>query len=227
MVQTRPVRLGFTQTGKMQFISHLDLVRTMGRMIIRAGVPIWYTEGFNPKPKLVFAMNLSVGAESLCEFVDFKLEGDMSDAEVAERIAAQFPCGMAVNGVWTPEHKTQEIAYAGYTITLGSRKASAKLASDINSLLSGKLEIMKRTKSGGEKLVDISPMIRRTEADFKNGSIEINAMLSSGSNDYLNPEYVVKAISEKFEIDFDDAMTEYYTVLRTSVKLSDGVTDFR
>ena len=49
------IRLKFKKTGRLQYISHLDLVRTMHKVIIRAGLPLWYTEGFNPKPKMIFA----------------------------------------------------------------------------------------------------------------------------------------------------------------------------
>ena len=64
------LRIKFTKTGALQYISHLDLHRTFSRLLVRLGVPIWYSEGFTPHPRLVFATPLSVGAESLCEYVD-------------------------------------------------------------------------------------------------------------------------------------------------------------
>ncbi len=62
------IRLKFKKTGNLQYISHLDLVRTMHKVIVRADLPLWYTEGFNPKPKMIFAAPLSIGTESLSEF---------------------------------------------------------------------------------------------------------------------------------------------------------------
>lgn len=226
MVQPQAVRLGFTKTGKLQFISHLDLARTMSRVIVRAGVPIWYTEGFNPRPKLVFSLPLSVGTESLCEFVDFKMVGEMSCEEIAERVAAEFAPEMKVNGVWYPEHKIAEIAWAEYEIRIHTSLANNDLAQNIAEMLTKPLVITKKTKSG-EKEIDILPLIKQSEVAFENGEVVINAMLSCDSADYLNPEYIVKVVSDKFGIDFDKVESEYYSVMRRSVKLADGVTDFR
>ena len=48
------VRIKFKKLGKLQYISHLDMVRTMNKIIVRAKLPLYYTEGFNPKPKMTF-----------------------------------------------------------------------------------------------------------------------------------------------------------------------------
>ncbi|MBQ7822535.1 MAG: DUF2344 domain-containing protein [Clostridia bacterium] len=226
MVQATAVRLGFTKTGKLQFISHLDLARTMSRVVVRAGIPIWYTEGFNPRPKLVFSLPLSIGTESVCEFVDFKIVEDMTCEEIAKRIGAEFAPEMQVNGVWYPEHKIAEIGWAQYEIKINTSKASKELASGITELLSNPLIITKKSKSG-EKEVDINPLIKSQEVNFIDGAIVINATLSCDSADYLNPEYVVKAVADKFGIDFEKVDSEYYSILRYGVKLADGVTDFR
>lgn len=58
------LRFRFKKQGSLQFISHLDLVRTMHKVIVRAKLPLWYTEGFNPKPKMIFAAPLSIGTET-------------------------------------------------------------------------------------------------------------------------------------------------------------------
>ena len=63
----QPIRARFYKIGMLQCnISHLDLVRTMTRIITRAGIPAWYTQGFNPRLKLTFAMPLSIGTQSEC-----------------------------------------------------------------------------------------------------------------------------------------------------------------
>ena len=69
-------RILFYKTGIAKYISHLDLMRTMQRCFIRAGVSIKHTEGFNPHPYMAFALPLSVGCESVCELMDFRLHDD-------------------------------------------------------------------------------------------------------------------------------------------------------
>lgn len=68
------VRFRFSKTGSLQYISHLDLQRTFGRVVLRAGIPVWYTKGFNPHPKLVFALPLPVGTESVTEYLDLRVD---------------------------------------------------------------------------------------------------------------------------------------------------------
>ena len=64
------IRLGFYKKGALQYISHLDLQRTFQRILSRAELPLWYTQGFNPHPKLVFGLPLPIGCESVCEMAD-------------------------------------------------------------------------------------------------------------------------------------------------------------
>ena len=80
------MRVKFFKRGKLQYISHLDLVRTMMKIIVRAKLPLWYTEGFNPKPKMVFAAPLSIGTESMTEFMDLRLIERMSEEEALLRL---------------------------------------------------------------------------------------------------------------------------------------------
>ena len=80
------VRLKFCKVGTLQYISHLDLQRTFNRILVRACIPVWYTQGFNPHIKLVFSTPLSVGSESVCEYLDIKLSRDMTLDEIKERL---------------------------------------------------------------------------------------------------------------------------------------------
>jgi uncharacterized protein (DUF2344 family) len=78
----RNVRIYFSKTGDAKYISHLDLMRCMMRAVSRAGIPISYTEGFNPRPYMNFAMPLSLGIEGLREILDIRVEDEMTDAEL-------------------------------------------------------------------------------------------------------------------------------------------------
>ena len=75
------VRIKFLKEGGLQYISHLDLVRTMHKIIVRSKLPLWYTEGFNPKPKMVFAAPLSIGTESKTEYMDLRLTEEFRRAK--------------------------------------------------------------------------------------------------------------------------------------------------
>ena len=56
------IRFKFRKVGNLQYISHLDLQKAMAKVLVRAKAPLWYSKGFNPHAKLIFALPLSVGA---------------------------------------------------------------------------------------------------------------------------------------------------------------------
>ena len=63
----KTVRVFFKKLGRMKFISHLDMTRFMSRLITKANIPVWYTEGFNQHLYMNFAVPLSLGFEGLYE----------------------------------------------------------------------------------------------------------------------------------------------------------------
>lgn len=75
-------RMLFSKTGRAVYISHLDLMRTVTRAFMRAECKLKYSEGFNPHPNISIALPLSVGCESVCEIMDFKMREDMTCEEI-------------------------------------------------------------------------------------------------------------------------------------------------
>ena len=175
-------RIKFTKTGKMQFISHLDLNRVMRTALIRAGIPIYYSEGFNPHPKMVFALPLSIGAESECELLDIKITKDMSNEDIKERLSKELPAGMSVIGVTDPTEKFTEIAWAEYEIGFES-------PIDCSKLDETEIVITKRTKSG-EKQSNIKPQIKSWSLD----GCTLRVVLCADGENYLNPDYIAKVV---------------------------------
>jgi len=100
------IRLRFTKTGKIRWTSHRDIARVWERVIRRAGLPVAYSQGFSPHPKLHFGLALSTGHESVAEFIDIDLDESSprlpSEADLAElplRISAVLPIGLEVTGL--------------------------------------------------------------------------------------------------------------------------------
>lgn len=225
----QPVRIKFRKVGMLQYISHLDLQRTVARVLARSGVPAWYTQGFNPHPKLVFALPLSIGTQSECEFLDIRLREYMPLEEVKERLNRALTDELSVICVYEPESKFSDIGFAEYEISVKTEGADEALAGRVRALFSAKpLMMFKHTKSG-EKEVDISPLIRRIEVSFdsKTSLLRLTALLSASSENYLGPEMLVTAMKDSLGILSHDPMTEAYTVFRTGVYLADGETPFR
>ena len=104
------VRVVFSKTGRARFISHLDLMRTMTRVMRRAEIPLWYTEGFNRHPYLTFAAPLPLGQEGLHETMDLRLEEDMSMPELVERLSAAMPAGMGAVSQSCPSRRKTPVS---------------------------------------------------------------------------------------------------------------------
>lgn len=225
MVQPLPIRLKFYKVGSLQYISHLDLVRTLTRSILRAGVPGWYSQGFNPRLKLTFSLPLSIGTQSECEFFDMKLVEPMELEEVKRRINQNLTNELQIVDVYEGGYKFSEIGWALYEIKMTSPKLSSDTASRLTELYNNELVITKRSKSG-DKEVDISKYIDLRGCEYEDGSITVRALLSADSEGYLNPEYLIKAAEQKMGVAFEDPFTEYYTIIRKAVYLADRETPF-
>ena len=226
----KTVRIKFRKVGDLQYISHLDLQRTVARVLVRAKIPMWYTQGFNPHAKVIFGLPLSVGTESECEFIDLRIDRDISPAEVKERLNRELTEEMQILEAYEPTSKFQDIAWAKYEMCLRSAGADADMARKLEALYTtSPLNMTKKTKSG-DKEIDITTMIRRIKAVYnadRADEIRISAILSAGSAEHLNPEMLIKAAKEHLGILSGDPTKESYTILRTHVYLSDGCTEFR
>lgn len=172
--------------------------------MIRAGIPIKYSEGFNPHPKMVFALPLSVGTESVTEYLDFKITKPMTEKELSDRLNSAFPPEMRVIEAYEPSTKFTDIRFAEYVLENDADFSTEALEAE-------SIVVMKKTKSG-EKETDIKPLIR----SYKKEGNRLICVLSASPDSYLNPDYIAKLIG----------ITDC-TVMRTRVLLSDGVTEFR
>src|SRR5438552_11508413 len=85
------VRILFRKTGNLRLISHHDLMRCFERMLRRAALPFHSTAGFNPKPRLVFAMPLALGISGTQEIAELELDQELPPGEIHRRLSEQAP----------------------------------------------------------------------------------------------------------------------------------------
>ena len=217
------LRVKFKKTGKLQYVSHLDLVRTMHKIIVRAALPLWYTEGFNPKPKMVFAAPLSIGTESVTEFVDIRLVEKIEPDEALRRLNKNMTEEMQAVAAYYPVRKLTELKWLSYTIIINTRGACEELSQRCSEALSeDTIEITKRSKSGDDVKVNIRPLIKNADVVFDGENIRISCVLSADQSAFLNPEHVIRVLKEKCGILSDPILTnEWYSIKREAAYLSD------
>ncbi len=209
------VRLEFSKTGRAKFISHLDLNRTLRTAFVRAKVAIWFTNGFNPHPKLVFSLPLSLGAESMCEFLDIRVLPPVDYEKIKESLNKNLPDDIQVKRVYKPKTKLEDLFWSRYTFKLYFNGMSEEKANEIKVMLENPMIITKRTKKTKSGLtdVDILPGIKSSDVSFNGECVKIVADLESSVDNYINPDYIIRALAKYLNIDFEQN-GEYYTVMK-------------
>lgn len=202
------LRLKFTKTGRAVYISHLDLMRTLQRVFFRAGLPLRYSEGFNPHARISIVLPLSVGTASRCEYLDFWLTEDVPLDTIPARLNAAMPEGIEALGVWQAETKGAQLKW----IELKGRFTGGRDAAFYNAFYAREsLSVTRRTKRG-EREEDIAPWVQKAEFADGDGCVNVRVILSA-QEPTISPELFVSALGE-------DA-PEYFRFERVKAYLAD------
>lgn len=200
------VRMFYEKTGMAKFISHLDTVRCITRAMKRAQVPIWYTEGFNPHAFLTFAMPLSLGFESYCETVDFRLTEDVDLGELTEKLNNALPVDITVKKIALPNMSPNDIRWAEYEIIFNN--PDELLLNKAHSILSAdEILVEKKGKQGRKKVskeVNIKEHIRTYELKEQDNKLILKTVLSSGTSININPMLLIGALTKDTNTDEQD-----------------------
>ncbi len=190
------LRLKFSKTERAVYISHLDLLRTMQRTFLRAGMPLKHSEGFNPHAHLNFALPLSVGTASVCDLMDFTLSGYMAHSEIPYRLNKALPEGIAVLEVYESENKFKNIKWLDVEgiFEYDSRSKQEMLAALMDFYAQDSIKIQKRTKSGVAES-DIAESIRSIAFEEASGAVLVRAIISA-QEPTLNPDLLVSALEQ-------------------------------
>ena len=205
----RAVRLNFSKTGRAIYISHLDINRMMTRAVRRAKLPMWYTEGFNPHPYLTFALPLSLGQSSDCEYMDIRIEGDITDEEIMNRLNAVLPEGVKILSVSAPVYDAKEIEKALYFVKLVFKDAetSKSFAERAQTLAEGEeLLAEKRGKKGHRKVmkqINLIDFIYDMKFSTADNIVNLQCVLAAGNTNNLNPTLLVETLEKEIGIEHE------------------------
>jgi len=204
------VRIIFSKTDNARFISHLDLVRCFQRAFQRANIPIIFTEGFNPKPYMTFAMPLSLGIEGLNEILDIKVK-NMGFDEIKIRLEKEMPEGIKILSCHEPEIKASEVGFSQYIIEIKQRAMSLEAFDKAvyELLTTPGLTVSKLGKQGKRKVVkeiSLTENIQSLKNWNDNRETNVITMILTSNNSFgINPFLVLNLIEERLEISFDSA----------------------
>lgn len=202
----RCVRIRFSKTGRIIYVSHLDVNRLMARAVRRAELPMWYTEGFNPHPYIAFALPLSLGQSSECEYMDIRIESDMTNDEVRAKLSSVMPEGVEILSAADPVYNINDICAAKYLTKLifNSESEAEAFGTKAEALMNGcELTAEKKGKQGRRKVlrqVNLIEQIFEKSVEVRDNSVILNLTVAAGSSVNLNPALLVETLEKKIEI---------------------------
>ena len=181
-------RIKFAKRGSLIFVSHLDFAHSFTRALKRAELPLKYSEGFNPHPKQVFALPLSVGMVGENELCDITLTEDFTHDEIKARLIKAFTNEIEIKEVFDPELKMGKVKSAKYVLVFDTL---CHTEDELKGALSNLSPVMKTTKSGKERELDIKSMVYDSSVEKDGEKTIINLTLAASGDSYLNPDLVL------------------------------------
>ncbi len=185
-------RAVFERRGATSYIGHLDLMRVFERAIRRAELPILYTQGYNPRPIMVFALPLGVGVNTEGDYVDVAMSVPVNSCEFTEKVNDMLPKGIKIlKAVSLPEQKDSLMSL----VTAADYRIIAKNIGDVAPDMLKFDSIMTTKKSKGKEIsVDIRNLIYDVTGINED---EIMLKVAAGSSNNLRPDIFLRAVCEK------------------------------
>lgn len=219
-----PVRATFAKRRRAKYISHLDLMRCMQRAFRRAEVPIWFTEGFNPHAYLMFPLALSLGYESDCECMDFRLDGPMSMQTAMERLNAVLPPDLQIVKVAEPVRKHTDIAFADYSICLDCAEGTSSdvLRAAWDSFMEQKEILMEKRTKRGTATVDLKQQAQIMMTQTLEDGLWLKLRMPAGTSVNVNPGLLVDAFRSYLEQNALEVQCGMMRAARLAILCADG-----
>ena len=195
------LQLKFKRGENLKYCSHLDLLRMFTRLVRRSGIPLKYSEGFNPHPKITFALPLSVGVTSEGEYLQLDLEREINLISGLKKLSEQCPRGFEIIEGRLTDRKLPPITKARYRLNIElSEKFTQEQERMIGDALRGSELIVKKVTKKKESSVNILEHIHSFNIEaHHNSEIIIKTTLSAGSEFNLNPLLLVEGLKSNVE----------------------------
>ncbi len=200
------LRIRFSKKDALKFLSHLDLLRLWERAMRRAGLPLAYSEGFSPHPRLSFAAPLPVGVTSDAELTDIFLSRWIAPQAFAARLREQLPRAIQLTDVQTcaleaPALSTTIMA-AEYRVVAAASIEESQARAEISRLLEAKTIPWSHLRGTETHCYDLRKLINDIwliKADGK--SLAIGMRLRCDTSGSGRPDQVYKALGFPFPPD--------------------------
>lgn len=221
------LRVKFTKESYLKYISHLDLMRLFNRAFRRANIPIKYSEGFNPQPRFSIAHPLSLGIESIGEYMDIELEDKIPVEVFIENMNQVLPKGIRIiKGKYVDDKASlsSQVEWSHYKVSLVAKGWKEKKVEESISIWLEKEEIKitrirKRRGREVKREQNIRPLIGsiivNEQVSTYNGElIGLNCLLKTGDRGNLNVIDFLQAMDRDINLNID---WDTVDILRTEI----------
>ncbi len=189
------IRITFQKLGALRYTGHLDLHKLWERAARRAELPLAYSQGFHPQPKMNIAAALPLGFSSRCEVLDMRLEHDIELDGLVEKLQGTLPTGIQVTNVESVDERAPtlqtQVVSAEYEVSL----AEAGFESEVKRKIESVLESESIVRTRREKEYDLRPLIEAL--DLMDGKILMKLAAREGATG--RPEEVLDMLGIAFE----------------------------
>lgn len=189
----------FTKGSHIKFISHLDLMRTIQRVVRRSNLKVLYSQGFNPHMDISLCQPLSVGVYSSSEYLDIYLDEEISGEEIIKKLNGssnnqiKFLSLVKIEG--NLKSSMAMLTAASYSIII-KYDNSDKLEEELKGIWEREIwNILKKSKNS-EKEVNIKELIYKINYSIEESGLYIKTIIACGSKENLSPELLSKYIIE-------------------------------
>ena len=193
------LRLKFGRGEELKFLSHLDLMRLWERALRRAGLPLAYSEGFTPHPRIALAAPLSVGVTSEAELMDVFLSRWIAPDSFVAQAKKQLPQGLDLPEAWPvglniPSLQSQ-VRFAEYKVEVDTEKARQEVESAVRSLLSAEELPWHHFRDTGARHYDLRALLDDLWLiDCRDSLCVLGMRLRCDARGSGRPEQVAKAL---------------------------------
>jgi radical SAM-linked protein len=199
------LRIAFSKGGPLTYTSHLDLARLWGRSLRRAGVPLTYSQGFNPRPRLQLAAALPLGHTGEAELLDVWLDRPMSVRGLTRALTPVLPDGLTIRQVGRvmskePALQTQVVS-AEYRVTVAWDEPTEQVQARVERVMAT-TELPQERRG---RRVNLRPLIERLRLErASRGRITLEMQLAAREAATARPEAVLEALG------MDGAFARYH-----------------
>lgn len=183
-------RLVYSRIGMARFLGHLEVVQIFDRVLRRAGLPMNFSQGFNPTPRVSFSPALPLGTESLAEYLLVELNQVAHDPEALRAyFNRELPEGFRIETIKLDSGRVEQRLLTCYRITLADPVKAEKLAAFIGSDLF-EVEVVRK---GRQRKINARELVKVLAMDEENGQIEMQLLTETGKS-ALKPMEIIAAL---------------------------------